>query len=673
MADTAARDRVEWLQGQINHHNNRYYALDQPEVSDAEYDKLMQELRELEDQHSELITPHSPTQRVGAAPVEAFGVVEHPVPLLSLGNVFDRDELLAWHRRVAALLDNRPFQMTCELKMDGLAVALVYEAGRLVTGATRGDGLRGEDITENLRTIRSIPLILPGVVPARFEVRGEVYLSKAGFAQLNEERDQQGLALYANPRNSAAGSIRQLDPRITATRPLDIYVYQLGWAEGGPTLPASHWETLEHLKTLGFRVNSLTQRFDSIEAVAGFCAEWVERRHTLPYEADGVVVKVDTIDYQRMLGVVGREPRWATAYKFPSVQATTTLLNIGINVGRTGSLNPYAVLEPVQVGGVTIRQASLHNEEDIHRKDIRIGDTVIVQRAGEVIPEVVGPVVSRRTGAQPEFHLPDNCPECGTPIVRPEGEAMARCPNRACPAQLFELVKHFVSRSAMDIEGMGESLCKMLLEQNLIQDVAGIYALQADQLEALERMGEKSAAKVITAIERSSTRPLPNVVFALGIRHVGLETAELLVEHFGSIDAIGNASEEDLMRVDGIGPKVAESIVEYFNYEQNREIVRKLREAGVVLEAARTEPKATPWAGLEFVFTGRLERFTRPAAESLAKELGAKASGSVTRKTSYVVTGEDAGSKAERASQLGIPQISESEFLDMLAQASQHA
>ncbi|MBI2885683.1 MAG: NAD-dependent DNA ligase LigA [Chloroflexi bacterium] len=680
MADPVARDRVEWLREQINYHNYRYHVLDSPEISDAQFDALMQELRTLEAQHPELVTPESPTQRVGAAPVEAFGVIDHPVPLLSLGNVFNREELLAWHRRVTGLLDGRAFDMVCELKMDGLAVALVYEGGRLATGATRGDGYHGEEITQNLRTIKSIPLVIQGAAPRRFEVRGEVFLTKAGFEQLNQERARQGLPLYANPRNSGAGSVRQLDPRITAARPLDIFVYALGWAEDGAGMPATHWETLGFLKDLGFRVNPLSVRLGSIEEVASFCEEWVERRHTLPYEADGVVVKVDNLGYQQQLGVVGREPRWAVAYKFPAIQGTTRLLDIGINVGRTGSLNPYAILKPVQVSGVTIRHAALHNEEDILRKDIRIGDVVIVQRAGEVIPEVVGPVVSRRTGQEREFRLPEGCPVCETPILRPAGEAMARCPNRACPAQGLELLKHFVSRGAMDIEGMGQALCAALLERGLVKDVADIYYLTAEQLEALVMgqnkrtgndiaVGQKRAGNAISAIEQSKARPLASILFALGIRHVGGETAELLAQRFGSLAALAAASEADLMQVEGIGPKVAASIAAYFSDEENLRIVEKLRQAGVALEAAPTAPRATPLQGLEFVFTGRLERFTRTGAESLVKELGANASSNVTRKTSYVVAGEEPGSKADRARQLGAKVLSEEEFLHLLEEA----
>ena len=549
------KKRIEELRQQLNHHNYRYYALDSPEISDAAYDALMKELRQLEEAHPELVTPDSPTQRVGAQPVEAFGVVEHPLPMLSLGNVFNYEELRAWHKRISGLVPGESFDFVCEHKYDGLAVALVYESGRFTVGATRGDGVRGEDITQNLKTIRSIPLVLPKGAPPRFEVRGEVYLSKAGFKKLNRERAEAGLPLFANPRNAAAGSVRQLDPRITAQRPLDIYIYGLGWAEG--VVPETHGEVMELLKSLGFKVNPRNARAATIDDVESYYQTWKERREGLEYEADGIVAKVNPMGLHDRLGVVGREPRWAIAYKFPSIQATTRLKEIRINVGRTGSLNPYAVLEPVSVGGVVIKAAALHNEEDIRRKDIREGDIVIVQRAGQVIPEVVGPVASQRTGQEKEFRMPTHCPECNTPVVKPEGEVMARCPNASCPAQIFEGLKHFVSRGAMDVEGIGEALSAALLKAGLVKDVADLYALTKDDLLKLERMAEKSASNVLAAIEKSKEQPLSRIIFALGIRHVGDETAEVLASHFGSMTRLMNASTEELMKIPTIGPKIA--------------------------------------------------------------------------------------------------------------------
>ena len=453
--------RLEKLRELINYHNYRYYVLDSPEISDAEYDQLMRELISLEEQYPQFVTPDSPTQRVGAAPVEEFGVVEHPVPLLSLANAFSFEELAAWHDRTKRLLAGQHFDLVCELKMDGLAVALTYADGMLTTGATRGDGYRGEDITQNLRTIRSIPLSIPKGVPKRFEVRGEVYLSKEGFKRLNEERAREGQPLFANPRNAAAGSVRQLDPRITARRPLDIYIYGLGWAEG--PMPETQWETLEYLKQLGFRMSPYNERVSDLQDAERYYQRQVQKREELDFEADGVVVKVNPLALWDRLGVVGREPRYAMAYKFPAIQATTKLKDIGVNVGRTGSLNPFAILEPVSVGGVIVKRAALHNEDDIRRKDIRIGDTVIVQRAGEVIPEIVSPVTSLRSGRERIFTMPSRCPVCRAEVIKPQGEAMHRCVNAACPAQLFELLKHFASRGAMDIDGIGESLSAALL------------------------------------------------------------------------------------------------------------------------------------------------------------------------------------------------------------------
>jgi DNA ligase (NAD+) len=659
-----AKLRVEELRSQIAYHDYRYYVLDSPEISDAEYDELMRELRRLEEQHPELITPDSPTQRVSGQPVEAFGIVEHRVPLLSLANAFNEEELRAWYRRAANLVENERFDMVCEPKIDGLAVALVYENGSFVQGATRGDGLRGENITQNLRTIRSLPLTVRGDgLPPRFEVRGEAYMTRRGFEQLNEERAEEGQPLFANPRNAAAGSVRQLDSRITARRPLDIFVYQLGWADG-PT-PESHWEAMQWLGSLGFKINPNMVRFHSLDEVARHCQQWVERRETLDYDIDGVVVKIDDLGLQRALGFVGREPRWAVAYKFPPTQATTRLLDIGVNVGRTGSLNPYAILEPVRVGGATVKLATLHNEDDIRRKDIRIGDTVIVQRAGEVIPQVVGPVVSRRTGQERAYSTPTNCPVCGTPVVRPEGEAMSYCPNRACPAQAFRLLTHFVSRGAMDIDGVGEALCMALLKAGLVEDPADLYFLTKDQLLKLERMADKSAQNVLDAIAGSKDRPLARLVFALGIRHVGSEMAETLAGHFGSLGTLARASVEELSAIPTIGPKIAESVHAWFQDGSNRRLVDKLRRAGVRMEA-QAAAREGPLSGLSFVVTGTLSRWSRNEAEGLIKSLGGAVGSSVTRKTDYLVVGEGPGSKLQKAQEYGTKLLSEDRFMEFL-------
>jgi len=668
------KQRIDELRETTNHHNYRYYVLDSPEISDAEYDELMRELRQLETEHPELVTPDSPTQRIGAPPVEAFGVVEHPRPLLSLANAFSYEELAAWHKRVSNLLSRSQFDLVCEPKIDGLAVALTYVDGLLVTGATRGDGYRGEDITQNLKTIRSIPLSVPREAPPRFEVRAEVYLPKAGFKKLNEERAKEELPLFANPRNAAAGSVRQLDSSITARRPLDIFVYGLGWAEG-KAVPDTHWEIMQYLKSLGFKTNPNIALLHSLDEAEKYHRDWGETRERIPYEADGIVAKVNSIALQQELGTVAHEPRWAIAYKFPAIQGTTKLIDIGINVGRTGTLNPYAILEPVRVGGVVISSAALHNEEDIHRKDIRIEDWVVVQRAGDVIPEIVEPIVSRRTGKEKIFSMPGRCPVCGSEVIKPEGEAMHRCTNAACPSQALEKIKHFVSRGAMDMDGVGEKLCQALFEAGLIKDAADLYYLTREQLLGLERMADKSASNVLNSIKASKDRPLARVIFALGITHVGDQYAELLAEHFDSIDDMAKASEEGLSTIPSIGPKIAESIVAFFRQEGNRQIIQKLRKAGVRLEKEKVKKvgeglaPSLPLAGLEFVLTGKLESLSRSEAEAKIKALGGKADSDVTRRTSYVVVGTDPGSKLAKAQKLGIKTLSEAEFLDLLDEA----
>lgn len=675
------KQRIEQLRAEINRHNYLYYVLDSPEISDAEYDQLMRELRALEEKYPQFVTPDSPTQRVGAAPVEAFGVIEHPYPLLSLGNAFSKDELLAWYNRISRMVGGRKFDFVCEHKIDGLAVALTYVNGVFTTGATRGDGLRGEDVTQNLRTIRSIPLSVPKDAPPRFEVRGEVFLPKDGFHKLNQERAAEGLPLFANPRNAAAGSVRQLDPRVTAKRPLDIYIYMLGYAEGKAT-PPTHWETMEYLKSLGFKINPNNELLSSIDQVQDYYSRWVERRESLRYEADGIVVKVNQLDLQERLGSTGSEPRWAIAYKFPPVEATTILRSIEISVGRTGTLNPYAVLEPVSVGGVTIRSAALHNEDDIRRKDIREGDTVIVRRAGEVIPEVVGPVKSKRKGTEKEFSLLEKiydkakkrpaCPVCGAEVFKPEGEVMYYCSNSACPAQVQERLEHFVSRGGMDIRGIGEANSALFLNAGLVKDVADLYELKnkKEELLKLERMAEKSVSNILNAIEKSKDRPLSRLIFALGIRHVGDETAEILAKHFGSIDKLAKASKEELTSIPTIGPKIADSIIAFFRQEENRKIIERLRKAGVRLEEKAAKPQELPLAGLEFVITGRLESFTREEAEARIKALGGTTKDSVTKKTNYLVVGEEpGGTKLLRAQELGTKQITEAELLEMLKKA----
>jgi len=676
------RQKIEKLREEINHHNYLYYVLNSPEISDAEYDELMRTLRQLEEQYPQFLTPDSPTQRVGAAPVEAFGIVEHRIPLLSLADVGNDEELEAWYKRLLKLINGQYCNFVCEHKIDGLAVSLTYINGRLEIGATRGDGYRGENVTQNIRTIRSVPLTLPKGAPPALEVRGEVYLPKSGFYKLNEERAAEGLPLFANPRNAAAGSVRQLDPRITAKRPLDIYIYHLGWIEGDSSRE-THWENLEYLKSLGFKINPHNRLVSSLEEVKKYYREWLEKRESLIYEADGIVIKVNQLRLQEQLGAVGREPRWAIAYKFPPVEATTRLIDIEISVGRTGSLNPVAVLEPVAIGGVTVSRAALHNEDDIHRKDIRIGDIVIVRRAGDVIPEVVGPVKGKRTGNETVFSMlevlkkfdPENrkpvCPACGSGVIKLEDEVMYYCTNAACPAQLQEHLQHFASRAAMDIRGLGERISLALIKANLVRDVGDLYYLKKEQIENLERMGPKSAAKLIEQIQNSKNRPLPNVIFALGIRHVGEEMAERLAKHFNSIDQLQKASIEDLMKIPTIGPKIAESIVSFFSLERNQQIIIKLKRAGVKLhEEKATVTENLPLSGLEFVITGKLKSFTREEAEELIRALGGTAKSDVTRKTNYLVVGEDPGSKLARARELGVQQITEEDLLKFLGKKS---
>ncbi len=664
-----ARLAAEELRSQINYHDYLYYAKDAPEISDAEYDELMRRMRAIEAPYPELIAPDSPTQRVSGQPVEAFGVVEHREPLLSLANAFNLEELKAWHRRASTLAEIEGCDMVVEPKIDGLAVALVYESGRFVQGATRGDGLRGENITENLRTVRSIPIqVRNGKVPARFEVRGEVYMSKTAFERLNNQRADVGEPLFANPRNAAAGSVRQLDSRVTASRRLDIWVYQLGWLEDG-TRPDSHWETLRWLGDLGFRVNPNIARNRHLEEVQRHYEEWAEKRHDLEYEIDGLVVKIDRLELQERLGYVGREPRWAVAYKFPPIQATTKLLKIEINVGRTGSLNPFAVLEPVQVGGVVVTHATLHNEDDIRRKDIRRGDTVIVQRAGDVIPQVVGPVLSKRIGRPRRLVMPRRCPACGGEVVRSEGEAMSYCVNPSCPAQAFRWLTHFVGRGAMDIEGLGEQWAAVLLERGLVEDPADVFFLTREQLLELERMGPVLADKIVANIEAAKKRPLSRLLFALGIRHVGSEIADTLANEFGSLDAIAAAGREELEAIPAVGPKIAESVYDYFRGERQRRVIEKLRRAGVRMEQERAAPADGPLAGQTFVVTGMLASMARSEAEARLKALGASIGNSVTKKTTCLVVGEGPGSKLQKAQEYGSKLMDEQELLRLLESA----
>ena len=665
IVDSKVALRAAALRDDLNRHNHLYYVLDRPEISDGQYDELIRELREIESQHPDLLTPDSPTQRVGAEPAQGFADVRHSVPMLSLANAFDDDELFAWHTRVSGLLDVETFDMVCELKYDGLAVALTYEDGVFVRGATRGNGVVGEDVTLNLRTVRTIPLrVLAGNAPGRFQVRGEVFFPRSDFARFNEDRVARGLETYANPRNTAAGSLRQLDPRMTAERPLDIFVYGLGYADGD--VPVNQWDTLTYLGELGFKVNPNNRLVGTPEEVADYYRVWLERVEELDYGCDGAVVKVNRFDYQRDLGVVGREPRWSVAYKFPATQAVTRLQEIKVNVGRTGSINPYAVLEPVDIGGATVKQATLHNEDYISSKDLMMGDWVVVERAGEVIPQIVSVITDRRTGAEKRFEMPTTCPSCGEEVVRPEGEAMSYCVNAACPAQLVRLLEHFVSRGAMDIEGMGGKLGIMLINEGLVHDVADLYYLHKDRLLGLERMAEKSASNLLAAIESSKDRPLSRLLVALGIGHVGSEVAELLARHFRSMDTLTEATEEDLTAIPSIGPKIAASVVAYLRNPSNLDVIQRLRRAGVRLQdEPGGQPTGQSLAGLRFVVTGRLAGFSRSEMEAHIKGLGGAVSSGVSGSTDYLIAGEEAGSKLADAQRLEVPVITEEEFLDL--------
>jgi DNA ligase (NAD+) len=665
-APATARRRVERLRREIDEHNYRYHVLDDPTISDREYDRLVRELRDLEERYPDLRSSDSPTQRVGAPPSAAFATVTHGRPMLSLANAFGDEEVDAWHRRVTGLLGEAAVAYVCELKIDGTAVSLTYEEGRFVRGATRGDGYRGEDVTPNLRTVRSLPLRvrLPSP-PALVEVRAEVFLSSEAFEAVNRERAAKEQSLFANPRNAAAGSLRQLDPQITAGRPLNLFVYGAG-AVKGLTL-RTHWETLRWLREAGFRTNPHSARFTSFDEVRTYLAEWTQRRGDLPYETDGVVIKVDAFDQQAELGATSNAPRWALAYKFPAEEAVTRVNDIHVYVGRTGTLTPVAALEPVHVSGVTVTSATLHNEDEVRRKDVRVGDWVAVQRAGEVIPEVVRVLTERRTGGERPFRMPRACPVCGTPVVRAEGEAATRCPNLACPAQVMQSLIHFASRGAMNIEGLGWKTMQRLVEERLVADAGDLYGLRMEHLLPLERMAEKSAQNLLDQIAGSKQTTLGRLLYALGIRHVGGTVAETLAAHFGDLRALAKASFEAVRDIPGIGPTIARSVVEYFQQPGNRALVDKLLRAGV--RPARPErPGRGPLAGRQFVFTGTLERFTRGEAEAKVKALGGAVAGSVTAKTTDVVVGAEPGSKAAQAAKRAIPTMDEPRFLALIGE-----
>jgi DNA ligase (NAD+) len=655
------RGRVEDLREQVRYHNRRYHVDDAPEISDAEYDALYRELEALEDEHPELVTPDSPTQRVGGEPIEGFEEVRHSVPMLSLANARKIEDLREWDARVQRLLgeDETPRYVT-ELKIDGLAVSLRYENKRLVRGATRGNGVLGEDVTAQLRTIRSIPERLDDTPPEVLEPRGEAYIPIADFEKLNRELEADGKKPYANPRNLAAGSIRQLDPKITARRPLTILLYGVG--EGGEIFE-SHSEMLAALKAYGLRVNPYEVHQD-IDSVIEVCERWAKARESIGYQIDGVVVKVDSREQQLALGSVARSPRWAIAYKFEPLAGRTKLLDVRVKVGRTGALTPQAVLEPVNVGGVVISRATLHNEDYVKEKGILIGDTVVVERAGDVIPQVVRAVTGERRGEEYAFEMPANCPVCDEPVSRPEGEAVTRCVNASCPAQALEHIIHWSSKSAMDIDGLGEKLATRLFDLGFISDVADVYDLEAEQLIPLEGFGEKSAGNLIQAIERSKDRPFSLVLYALGIRHVGAVTASLIATRFGGDDLMRGVEVEQLSEIDGVGEVVARAVVEYFDLEDNRDLVRRLMERGLDFGRQEGGPPEGPLSGKRVVITGTLDR-SRNYYVGRLEAAGGTFTSSVSKNTDYVLAGEDAGSKLERAKELGVPVLDEAGFEEL--------
>jgi DNA ligase (NAD+) len=672
MSSKQPQARAKELRGILDEANYRYHVLDDPQITDAEYDGLLRELIDIEERYPELRTAHSPTQRVGAAPSEKFAPYEHHSPMLSLGNAFNEEELRAFDERVRKLAGEN-VSYVVELKIDGLATSLRYRNGVFDRGGTRGDGRVGEDVTPNLRTINSIPLKLRNQPPEEIEVRGEVYLRKSDFEALNERRVAAGQPVFANPRNAASGGVRQLDPKLTRARRLSFFGYSIGAlrhqnGHGAPVEPPrTQWEALEYIKHLGFAVNPFVRKCKAIDDVVAFCEEWETRRDELDYEIDGVVVKADSLAVQERLGAVGREPRWAIAYKFKAREARTKLLDIAITVGRTGTLNPNAVLAPVKIGGVTVQNATLHNAEYIASNDIRVGDTVLVVRAGDVIPRVVGPILSERKGNPRKFAMPDTCPVCGSDVDHPEGEAMSRCTNAACPAQVLERVRHFCSRGAMDIEGIGDVMAQQLTELGLVRDIADIYVLDEKRLAKVPRTGEKTISNLLRNIEASKSRGLARLLTGLGIRFVGTQTAQILADDFGSIEAIEGASTEELQQSEGIGPEVASSVHLFFQQKANRDMVERLREAGLTMTAPKRARAADgKFAGKIFVLTGTLPNLTRDQASDLIVQAGGKVTGSVSKKTDYVVAGSEAGSKLTKAEQLGIAVIDEDELRRLL-------
>jgi DNA ligase (NAD+) len=668
--DSDIAKRIEDLRNALHWHNYRYYVVDDPEISDAEYDRMMQELIRLETAYPEWVSPDSPSARIGAPPLSKFETVSHSIQMLSLDNGFNDDDIIDFDNRVKRNLSlDENIIYTAEPKMDGVAVELVYEDGRLVIASTRGDGITGEVITTNVKTIGAVPLLIQtqnlSTIPSRLEIRGEVFFGIEDFKKLNQERIEQNLAPFANPRNAAAGSLRQLDSKITAKRPLDIFFYGIGLLTD--LVFESHWNLLQTLKRWGFRLNPLIRPQITLPEVLECYKELNERRHQLPYDIDGVVIKVDNLILQQRLGATSRSPRWAIAYKFEAIQETTKLKNIDVQVGRTGVLTPVAHLEPVNVGGAMVSRATLHNEDEIGKKDIRISDTVLVQRAGDVIPEIVKVIVSKRDGTEMKFKMPQTCPVCGSRVVRLEGEAAVRCINSSCSAQIKELIKHFASKGAFDIDGLGDKLIDQLVDKGILSSYADIFGLDEKTLSGLDRMGAKSAHNIIDAIEQSQSVPFARFLFALGIRHIGEHVAGLLADYYNSLDELINSSPENLETVEGIGPIVAESITSFFDQEKNRMIIDQLLASGIQIKI-ETKKKTAKLEGKVFVLTGALESFTRPQIKEMIKASGGQVRGSVNRNTDYVVTGHSPGSKFDKAKELGIEIIDEAALKQLLSQ-----
>jgi len=661
-----ARSEIKSLRVAIQRHDRLYYVLDSPEISDQEYDKLYRELKDLELAHPELVTPDSPTQRVGGEPARGFPVVKHVEPMMSLDNTYSAEEIREYDARVRKNLKGEASVYIVELKFDGVSISLLYEKGRWALGSTRGDGSRGDDVTNNLKTIRSIPLTFTDEikkVPKSIEVRGEVYMTKAAFERLNKERQKNGEELFANPRNAAAGSLKLLNPREVALRGLDIYVWGIGYYEGMDF--QTHMDVLEYLKEAGFRVNPHYRLCKTIDEVIAYCDSWAEKHKSLEVEIDGMVIKVNDLAQQKKLGVTSRSPRWSIAYKFPAQRALTELEDIMVGVGRTGTITPVAILKPIHLSGTTVSKASLHNFDEIERLDVRIGDKVYVEKSGEIIPKVISVAKEKRTGRERKFAAPAKCPACGSRLVRDEEEVAIRCENVGCPAQIKEAILHFASRNAMDIEGMGDAVTNQLVDKKLVCSYGDIYALSLDDVKSLDRMAEKSGANLIDAIEKSKTGELNRLVYALGIRHVGERAARVLAEHFGSIENLQAAGLEDLMKIREVGPVMAQSVYNFFRNRENLKILKKLKDAGLRTSGGPVRPRSGPLAGKTVVITGSLKSYSRAEAEELVRSLGGSASSSVSKNTDLLVAGKEPGSKLDKARILGVKVITEEEFVKM--------